>query len=1031
VTVVREWGRFRSRETRRPDAEGVDAAALADDLRRVIDGEVRFSPGDRALWSHDSSNFRHVPLGAVLPAHAEDVVRGVAVCRAHGAPVFARGGGTSLSGQTTNSGVVFDFSKHMTELVELNAEERWARVQPGLILDHLRDAAEEHHLTFGPDPSTHDRCVMGGVLGNDSCGTHSVMAGKAVDNVIEMDVLTYDGTRMTVGATSDEDLEAIIHEGGRRGEIYANLKRLGDRYADLVRERYPNIPRRVSGYNLDDLLPERGFDVARALIGSESTCVFILEAKVRLVPSPPARSLLVLGYPDVFSAADHVPQILELGPIGLEGLDDELIAFAHRKGLHEDELRLLPEGSGGWLLVEFGADTTEEADAKAKKLMDKLSGADDSPQMELLDDPVKEQKLWTVREAGLGATAFVPGRPDAWEGWEDAAVPPERLGAYLRDFKELIDRYGYDTSVYGHFGDGCVHCRLPFDLETAEGLRKYRSFMCEAADLVVSYGGSLSGEHGDGQQRGELLPKMFGAEIVDAFREFKRIWDPEWKMNPGKLIDAHRFDEDLKLGADYNPPSPATHFSYPEDEGNFAHATIRCVGVGKCRSVDEGIMCPSYMVTREEKHSTRGRSRMLFEMLEGGPVDKGWRDESVKEALDLCLACKGCKNECPVNVDMATYKAEFLSHYYAGRLRPVQAYALGLIYWWARLAAQAPGLANLVTHAPVLGRIVKLLGGVASERDAPFFAAEPFTDWFVRRDPVNRGGKKVLLWPDTFNNYFHSEVTRSAAQVLEHFGCEVMIPSRPLCCGRPLYDFGMVGTAKRLLRQLLDVMRDDIREGVPLVGVEPSCLAVFRDELTNLFPHDEDARRLKEQSFTLAEFLEGQGWEMPRLERKIIMQPHCHHKSVMGITQEQKVLAAMGADYEVLDAGCCGLAGSFGFEAGEKYEVSVAAGERSLLPKVRASEDSTFISSDGFSCRTQIEQLGGRRSLHLAQIIQSAIDHGPSGPATRRPEDAYPPAPAGLTPRDLRTTLFAAGFFGGAVLVKRALSRRRSARRWP
>ncbi|HYY43791.1 MAG TPA: FAD-binding oxidoreductase, partial [Actinomycetota bacterium] len=575
------------------DLSGIDTGALAEDLRRVVEGEVRFEPGDRALWAHDASNFRHVPLGTVLPKHAADVTAALEVCRRYQAPVFPRGAGTSLSGQTNNGGVCFDFSKYMTEIIEINASERWARVQPGVILDHLRDAAEEFGLTFGPDPSTHSRCVMGGVLGNDSCGVHSVMAGKAVDNVIELDVVLYDGTRMTLGKTPEDRYERTVAQGGREAEIYTRLKALGDRYGDEIRKRYPDIPRRVSGYNLDDLLPERDFNLARALVGSEGTCAFILEAKVRLVPSPPHRSLLVAGYETIYQAADHVVEIMKAGPIGLEALDGELIEFALRQGMNREEISLLPKDCGGYLMIEFGGQSIAEADAKAAECERMLNGKEDAPVTQLFDDPGQERKLWDVREAGLGATAFVPGRPDAWPGWEDAAVDPSGLGGYLREFQQLLDTYDYDTALYGHFGQGCVHCRLPFDLRTASGIQKYRAFLEEAADLCLKYNGSLSGEHGDGQQRGELLPKMFGEELMDAFREFKFIWDPDWKMNPGKLIDAKPLDANLKLGTNYNPPNSKTYFTYRNEGRSFSRAALRCVGIGKCRRTEGGTMCPS------------------------------------------------------------------------------------------------------------------------------------------------------------------------------------------------------------------------------------------------------------------------------------------------------------------------------------------------------------------------------------------------------------------------------------------------------
>ncbi|PZR99215.1 MAG: FAD-binding oxidoreductase, partial [Chloroflexi bacterium] len=636
--------------------QDVDTMALADELRSTIHGEVRFDDGSRALYATDSSNYRQVPLGVVLPRDKEDVIATVTACRRHGAAILSRGGGTSLAGQTCNVAVVLDFSKYMNRILEIDPVRRIARVEPGVVLDDLRNAAEEHHLTYGPDPATHDRCTLGGMIGNNSCGVHSVMAGMTDENVEELEILTYDGQRIHTGATSEDELETIIAAGGRQGEVYAGLRDLRDRYSPLIRERYPDIPRRVSGYNLTQLLPENGFHIARALVGSEGTCITVLEATVRLVQSPPSRVLVVLGYPDIYAGCDHVPEIMEYKPIGLEGFDDRLVDDMRKKDLKLEDVALLPQGRG-WLLVEFGADEIGGAKDRAHEFMKGLENHDNPPHMKLFEDLKEQLRIWAVRESGLGATAVVPGEPQTWPGWEDAAVPPDRLGDYLRDFRTLVTRYGYNSSLYGHFGQGCTHTRIDFDFVTAEGIRRFRSFMEEAADLVVSYGGSLSGEHGDGQARAELLPKMFGPELVRAFGEFKSIWDPDGKMNPGKVVNPYRIDQNLRLGTDYRPPRLKTHFSFVEDRGNFAQASLRCVGVGKCRKHEEGTMCPSYMVTREEMHSTRGRARLLFEMLQGNPLRSGWRDEHVKEALELCLACKGCKSECPVNVDMATYKA--------------------------------------------------------------------------------------------------------------------------------------------------------------------------------------------------------------------------------------------------------------------------------------------------------------------------------------------------------------------------------------
>ncbi|MGI8968821.1 MAG: FAD-binding and (Fe-S)-binding domain-containing protein [Chloroflexota bacterium] len=970
----------------------VDSAALAADLTSAIRGEVRFDAGSRALYSTDSSNYRQIPLGLVLPRDADDVIAAVAICRRYRVPVLPRGGGTSLAGQTCNVAVVLDFSKYMNRILEIDPVRGIARVEPGVVLDDLRNAAEHYHLTYGPDPATHDRCTLGGMIGNNSCGVHSVTAGMTDENVEEMDILTYEGLRLRVGTASEDELEQIITAGGSRGQIYSKLRALRDRYAPLIRERYPDIPRRVSGYNLTQLLPENGFHVARALVGSEGTCVTVLEATVRLVQIPPGRVLVVLGYPDVYTACDQVPEILTYKPIGLEGFDDRLIEDMHLKSLKQEDIDLLPAG-GGWLLVEFGADQVDQAKDQADRLVAGLKGQDRPPNIKLFSDQKEQLRIWGVREAALGATAVVPSEPPAWPGWEDAAVAPEKLGNYLREFSALVTRYHYNAALYGHFGQGCTHTRVDFDLVTAEGIRTFRSFIEDAADLVLKYGGSLSGEHGDGQARAELLPKMFGPELVRAFGEFKAIWDPTEKMNPGKVVHPYRLDQNLRLGTDYHPPRLKTHFSFVEDRGNFAQATLRCVGVGKCRKHEEGTMCPSYMVTREEMHSTRGRARLLFEMLQGNPLRNGWRDEHVKEALDLCLACKGCRAECPVQVDMATYKAEFLSHYYAGRIRPVTAYTMGLIYWGARFASRMPAVANFFTQTPMLRDITKRLGGVAPERQIPAFAPQTFKQWFKQRAVHNEGKAPVILWPDTFNNHFFPGTAKAAVEVLEAAGYQVLVPERSLCCGRPLYDYGFLDQARRQLRQILDTLEPQIRAGIPLVGLEPSCLAVFRDELVNLFPNDEDAKRLCQQSFLLSEFLmkHADGYQPPTLRRTALVQGHCHHKAIMTMADEEVVLEKMGLDYQVLDSGCCGMAGAFGFER-DHYDISVKCGERVLLPAVRAAADDTLIIADGFSCREQIAQTTNRRALHLAEVLQMAGHDGEQlaiggieGLASRRP----------------------------------------------
>jgi len=954
---------------------GVDAAALASELKYRISGEVLFDAGYRAIYATDASNYRQVPIGVVRPKTVDDVVETVAACRIFNAPVLMRGCGTSLAGQCCNVAVVIDTSKYLHRVLSLDQDSRTAWVEPGTVLDDLRDKAENYHLTFATDPATHSHCTLGGMIGNNSCGLHSLMGGKTVDNIEELDILTYDGLRMRVGETTEEELESIVREGGRRAEIYAGLRALRDRYAGEIRTRYPDIPRRVSGYNLDYLLPERGFNVARALVGSEGTCAIVLQARTRLVHSPPARSILVLGYPDIYRAGDDILEVLDAGPIGLEGMDKKLIDNVAGKNLHPQGLRMLPGGEG-WLLAEFGGETRAESEDKAQALINALkrSRKGKAPAFRLFTDPAEQKTIWLVREAALAATARVSGNTDAWEGWEDSSVHPKDLGNYLRDLRKLLNKHLFDSSLYGHFGQACIHCRINFDLFTAEGIRKFRSFISDAVDLVLSHNGSISGEHGDGQSRAEFLPRMFGEELVGAFREFKSIWDPQWKMNPGKVVDPYPMDSNLRLGTHYRPFSPRTQFGYPDDKQSFPYAILRCVGVGSCRQEHHNTMCPSYMVTREEKYSPRGRSRLLFEMLQGEVISGGWRSREVKEALDLCLACKGCKGDCPTRVDMATYKAEFLYHYYRYRLRPPDAYSIGLIYWWSRLASRVPRFANFFMQTPPVSTFIKMAAGISTKRKFPKYANPTFRDWFIRRGTSNEGRPKVILWADTFNNYFYPEVAIAGVEALEANGYQVYVPPKELCCGRPLFDFGMLGPAKYLMRQVLDALKPMIEEGVPVVGLEPACLTTFRDELVSLFPDDLNALRLSRQSFFLGEFLSERAADFspPELRRQALVHGHCSHKSVFTLNGEEQVMKKMGLNYSILDSGCCGVSGAFGFKRAN-YDLSVQLGERVLLPAVRGADKSTIIIADGFSCREQIAQMTDRRALHLAQVLCMAL----------------------------------------------------------
>jgi FAD/FMN-containing dehydrogenase/Fe-S oxidoreductase len=1031
-----------------PAATGFDQ--LERDLAAAVDGEVRFDAGSRAAYSTDASNFRQVPIGVVVPRTVDAAVNAVAICRAHDVPLLSRGGGTSLAGQCTNTAVVIDWSKYCHRVLDVDTDARTCTVEPGIVLDVLNDQLKPHKLRFGPEPATHMNCTLGGMIGNNSCGATAQRTGKVVDNIAALEVLLYDGTRFWCGPTSDELYAEIERRGDQRARVYRRLREIRDARQDQIRAKYPDIPRRVSGYNLDSLLPEHGFDVAGLLVGSESTLVTVLRAKLKLVPVLPERSLVVLGYPSVDRAADAVPRILALEhqPIALEGLDHRLITDQQIKHMNSQALHELPKGTA-YLMVQFGGETRAEVDQSAQEMLDALHepGPDNTghePDVSFYDDPAREDELWAVREAGLGATAHVPGHRDTWEGWEDSAVHPDHLGDYLRDLQKLYDEFGYSDetgpSLYGHFGQGCVHTRIPFDLYTSEGVAKYRDFMERAADLVVSHGGSLSGEHGDGQSRGELLGKMFGDDLITAFQELKQVFDPGNKMNPGKVVNPARLDAHLKLGGDWAPAAPQDlFFRFPHDGGSFAQAANRCVGVGKCRHHDNkggAVMCPSYQVTMEEEHSTRGRARLLFEMLNGhgdSPVTEGWRSDAVKDALDLCLACKGCKTDCPANVDMATYKAEFLAHHWQGRpwRRPRSDLALG----WLPLAARAVSrlrlapVVNAATHTPLLHAAAVKLGGL-EDREVPLFAGQTLQQWFAAHQPSGDGHRgMVMLWPDTFTNYFHPHVGQAAVEVLESAGWQVKLPEQPLCCGLTWISTGQLATGKKILKQTVDALAEHVRGGGYVVGLEPSCTSVFRGDAEELFPGDQDVLRLADHTKTLAELLTEHtpGYQPPSLRRPVRAQVHCHQHAVLKWDADEELLANAGADVEHLETGCCGLAGNFGFQAGHG-EVSRAIAERALLPKVREAVPGAVILADGFSCRTQIHELdsGGREAMHLAELLATAGSLGYDRPEQAAAPRTAEPGPVAKAAVLAGVAAAAAATAAGTLLGRRLMRRTRA-----
>jgi FAD/FMN-containing dehydrogenase/Fe-S oxidoreductase len=945
-------------------------AAVADALRRAGVREVDTSTRRRAEYSSDASLYRVVPTAVAYPRDAGEVVATVEVARELGVPITARGAGTSIAGNAVGTGIVLEVRRHLDRIVAFDPGARTATVQPGVVLDDLQRAAAPHGLRFGPDPSTHDRCTIGGMLGNDACGSRALGYGRTSDNVVSLDVVTGAGEHLTAS-----------RGGAPAGSRLADaLARLVDRHGPTLRTEFDRFGRQVSGYALHHLLPDRGADLARALVGSEGTCALTLEATVRLRPVPARTLLVVLGYADAATAADAVPALLPHGPVAMEGLDARIVsALRARRG--PDAVPPLPRGSA-WLFVELAADDEVTLlDAAVA-----LTADADAIEARTVTAPADARRLWRIREDGAGLSSRSDAGAPAHAGWEDAAVPPARLGGYLRAFDALLLEHGLTTLPYGHFGDGCLHARIDFPLGASDGPARFRRFLEDAADLVAAHGGSMSGEHGDGRARSELLPRMYSADAIAAFDAFARAFDPDAILNPGVLVDPRPVDADLRV-----PQAPelteGLAFTYPHDHGDLGEAVHRCIGIGRCVSDHAGgppgtdtVMCPSYLATGDERDSTRGRARVLQELVNGTLVDGGWSSPEVHDSLELCLACKGCASDCPAEVDVATYKAEVLHQTYRGRLRPRSHYALGQLPRWARLAGVAPGLVARAGRVPALARAARWAAGVDPRRDLPAFSPTPFSRAADRRPardlPADDAGRPpVLLWVDTFSDRFDPEVAVATVRVLEDAGFRVEVPDRAPCCGLTWISTGQLDAARRILRATVDQLAVAARAGTPIVGIEPPCVAVLRDDAPRLLGADDPAARdVAAATRTLAEFLQAQRprWTPPDLSgTRVLAQPHCHHHAVMGWGADRALLAGTGAQVETV-GGCCGLAGNFGAERGH-HEVSVAVAETQLLPAVRAAGDDTVLLADGFSCRTQLDQLAGRRAVHLAQLLAGAL----------------------------------------------------------
>ncbi len=922
--------------------------------------EVRADVGTRAMYSSDASLYRIPPVAVVRPRSADEVGAALAVARETDVPLTSRGAGTSVAGNAVGRGIVLDFSRHLGRVLSIDTDDSGARtavVEPGVVHAVLQRAAAPHGVRFGPDPSTHPRCTVGGMIGNNACGSRSLAYGRTSDNVAGLRLLTADGRSIETGY---DGTGAPFVRGG--DDVVAGLRAVMGEHLATARTELDRFGRQVSGYAAHHLLPER-FDLTRALVGSEGTLGVITEATVRLVVDATVRVVVVLGFDDIVAAAEAAPAVVAHGPTSCEGLDSRLLSVLRaRRG--EGAVPPLPRGAA-WLFVEVAGDDRAEVLERAGRLAASGLGVDHL----VVEDPATQARLWRIREDGAGMAGRSPADRPAWPGWEDAAVPPQMLGSYLARFDELVASYGMTSAPYGHFGDGCLHVRLDYPLERPDGTAVLRAFLTDAARLVGEYGGSLSGEHGDGRARSELLPHLYSADALAMFAGIKHAFDPGNLLNPGVLVDPDPVDADVRVAGRF--PLKRLAMAYPHDDGDLAQAVHRCTGVGTCRADPRpstgapgaagGVMCPSYLATREEKDSTRGRARVLQEVVRG---ELAWSDPAVHDSLDLCLSCKGCASDCPTGIDMATYKSEALHQTYRRRLRPRSHYSLGRLPLWARIAGRVPRLTNRAVRLPLLGPLALWLAGVDRRRSVPAFAHRPFR----RSHPsLPTTGRPVVLWVDSFSDSFDPEVAAAAVRVLEDAGYAPRLPDAGLCCGLTWITTGQLDAAKRILGRTVASLAAAARDGVPIVGLEPSCTGVLRGDVLELVPGD-DARTVAAATRTLAELLaETPGWTPPDLTgTTLVAQPHCHHHAVMGWDADAALLARTGAAVTRL-SGCCGLAGNFGVEIGH-YDVSVAVAEQQLLPALDAVPDALVL-ADGFSCRTQVADLRGRPSIHLAQLL--------------------------------------------------------------
>jgi len=953
---------------------------LAQELQRSIEGDVRFDTYSRLLYSTDASMYQMEPIGVVIPRHADDVRTAIEIANRHATPLLPRGGGTSLTGQTVNRALVMDFTPHMAGVLEVNKEELWARVQPGLVQDELNHHVRPLGLLFGPDTSTSNRATIGGMLGNNSGGSHSIAYGLTIDHAIELQTILADGTRAVFGELTPAAFEAKTRAPGLEGEIYRTVARIRDQYRDEIARRYPKHWRRVCGYNLDELIKDRPLNMARLIVGSEGTFLTVVEAKVRLVRRPPKTAVDVIHYHDMQEALESSQTILETGPYAVE-LTDKMILDLARGNIEQSKRMGFVQGDPkAILIVEYAGESDAEVKAKVEALEARRQRGRFGYAAHIALDAGEQQSIWKLRKAGLGLLLGMKGEAKPIAFVEDTAVDPKHLPEFVPRFRDIMRKHGAEGAYYGHCSVGCLHIRPVIDLKTARGLEQVEAMAGDIFDLVLEYGGAISSEHGDGRARSPFLERVYGPVIMRAFREIKSAFDPRNLMNPGNIVAAVGVTEHLRYGPTYKTWEPKTLLDF-SSQGGFAAAVEMCNGVGVCRKKLEGTMCPSYMATRDEEHTTRGRANALRAVLSGRVPSSDFAGKRLYEVMDLCLECKGCKAECPSNVDMAKLKYEFLNHYHSVHGLPLRNRLFGHIAkvsaWGSRLAP----LSNWLAASRPNRLLMEKLFGIDPRRPLPAFARETFTAWFDRRRPrrdAPRGG--VVLFHDTFVTYNAPDVGRAAVELLEAAGYAVELVDK-ICCGRPLISKGMLGVAKSHAEWNVARLAPLVARGLPIVGLEPSCLLTLRDEYVDLLRTD-DAQEVARASFLLDEFLlreRSRGLTLPFKAgpRRAVLHGHCHQKALVGTAPTVAALTWAGFQVSEVDSGCCGMAGSFGFEK-EHYDISVTLGNRRLAPAVKAAPEDAEVIAPGISCRQQIQHLTGRRAKHPAEVLRESLALGGS-----------------------------------------------------